>query len=324
MIHVDHLSKRYGATEAVRDLSFHVAPGEILGFLGPNGAGKTTTLRMITGFLPATAGTVTVGGKEIFDDPTAVKRQIGYLPENPPLYPELTVTEQLTFAARLKGVARRQRPAAVDEAVARAGLTQVRKRLIANLSKGYRQRVGLGQALVGSPPVLILDEPTVGLDPKQIIEIRDLIRALAGDHTVVLSSHILPEVRATCERVVIIHQGRVVATDTFDTLAARLRDTQKVRVAVARPTPEVATRLGALPDVVAVSEDGDGAWLVETPVAADRREQIAKAMVDGGFGLLALERQLLSLEEVFLQLTTEEVDEEAAAVGAAAGGGAAP
>jgi len=325
MIHVDHLSKRYGATEAVRDVSFDVAPGEILGFLGPNGAGKTTTLRMITGFLPATAGTVTVGGADIFENPAAVKRQIGYLPESPPLYPELTVTEQLAFAARLKGVARRQRRGAVDEAVARAGLTQVRKRLIANLSKGYRQRVGLGQALVGSPPVLILDEPTVGLDPKQIIEIRDLIRALAGDHTVVLSSHILPEVSATCERVVIIHQGRVVATDTFDTLAARLRDTQKVRVAVARPTPEVATRLAALPDVVAVSSDGDGAWLVETPVEMDRCEVIAQAVVDGGFGLLALEPQVLSLEEVFLELTTEEAGEAAGAatVGETVGGGAA-
>jgi ABC-2 type transport system ATP-binding protein len=309
MIHVDHLSKRYGATEAVRDVSFHVAAGEILGFLGPNGAGKTTTLRMITGFLPATSGTVTVGGADIFEDATAVKRQIGYLPENPPLYPELTVTEQLAFAARLKGIARRQRRTAVDEAVARAGLTQVRRRLIANLSKGYRQRVGLGQALVGAPPVLILDEPTVGLDPKQIIEIRDLIRALAGDHTVVLSSHILPEVRATCERVVIIHQGRVVATDTFDTLAARLRDTQKVRVAVARPTEAVAERLAALPDVVAVSPDGDSAWLVETPVTADRREEIAAAVVEGGFGLVALEPQALSLEEVFLQLTTEDVGE---------------
>ncbi len=306
MIHVEHLSKRYGASEAVRDVSFHVAPGEILGFLGPNGAGKTTTLRMITGFLPATSGTVRVGGADIFEAPAAVKRQIGYLPESPPLYPELTVREQLAFAARLKGVARRQRRAALDEAIQRAGLTEVRGRLIANLSKGYRQRVGLGQALVGSPPVLILDEPTVGLDPKQIIEIRDLIRALAGDHTVILSSHILPEVRATCERVVIIHQGRVVATDTFDTLAARLRDTQKVRVVVARPSEAVAQRLAELPDVVAVSPDGDGAWLVETPVEADRREAIAAAVVEGGFGLLALEPQLLSLEEVFLQLTTEE------------------
>jgi len=306
MIHVDHLSKRYGAVEAVRDVSFHVALGEILGFLGPNGAGKTTTLRVITGFLPATSGTVRVGGADIFDDPAAVKRQIGYLPENPPLYPELTVREQLTFAARLKQLPRRQQKAAVDEAVARAGLTEVRGRLVANLSKGYRQRVGLGQALVGAPPLLILDEPTVGLDPKQIIEIRDLIRALAGDHTVVLSSHILPEVRATCARVVIIHHGRVVATDTFATLAARLRHTQKVRVAVARPGPALVERLGALPDVVAVSPDGEGAWLVETPVAADRREQIAQAVVEGGYGLLALEPRALSLEEVFLELTTED------------------
>ena len=218
MIHVENLHKRYGPVEAVRDVSFDVAPGEILGFLGPNGAGKTTTLRIITGFLPATSGKVTVGGDDIFENPRAVKQRIGYLPEVPPLYPELTVTEQLTFVARLKGVARRRRKTAVDEAIAKTGLTEVRRRLVANLSKGYRQRVGLAQALVNSPPVLILDEPTVGLDPKQIIEIRQLIQSLAGDHTVILSSHILPEVRASCQRVVIIHQGRVVATDTFDTL----------------------------------------------------------------------------------------------------------
>ncbi|RMF85400.1 MAG: ATP-binding cassette domain-containing protein [Nitrospirae bacterium] len=314
MIHVEALTKRYGATEAVRGVSFHVHPGEILGFLGPNGAGKTTTLRIITGFLPATEGAVSVGGVDIFESPTEAKRQIGYLPENPPLYTELTVQEQLAFVARLRGLPRRRRRGAVDEALERAGLTEVRRRLIANLSKGYRQRVGLGQALVGSPPVLVLDEPTVGLDPKQIIEIRELIRALAGDHTVILSSHILPEVRATCERVVIIHRGRVVATDTFDTLAARLRDTFKVRVAVARPAPEVERALGAVPDVVAVSPDGDGAWVVETPAEVDRREQIAEAVVSGGFGLLALEPQSLSLEEVFLQLTTEEgLPEEAAA-----------
>jgi ABC-2 type transport system ATP-binding protein len=316
MIHVENLHKRYGRLEAVRDVSFDVAPGEILGFLGPNGAGKTTTLRIITGFLPATAGRVTVGGYDIFDNPQAVKERIGYLPEAPPLYPELTVTEQLTFVARLKGVARRRRKGAVDEAIGRTGLTDVRRRLVANLSKGYRQRVGLAQALVNTPPVLILDEPTVGLDPKQIIEIRQLIQSLAGDHTVILSSHILPEVRATCQRVVIIHQGRVVATDTFDTLAARLRDTEKHRIQVARPSPALKGQLAAVPGVVAVSEEEGGMVLVEMPLDGDCREEVAKVVVDGGFGLLAFEPQGLSLEEVFVQLTTEEAEEPAAEVAA--------
>ena len=312
MIHVENLHKRYGPVEAVRDVSFDVAPGEILGFLGPNGAGKTTTLRIITGFLPATSGKVTVGGDDIFENPRAVKQRIGYLPEVPPLYPELTVTEQLTFVARLKGVARRRRKTAVDEAIAKTGLTEVRRRLVANLSKGYRQRVGLAQALVNSPPVLILDEPTVGLDPKQIIEIRQLIQSLAGDHTVILSSHILPEVRASCQRVVIIHQGRVVATDTFDTLASRLRDTEKHRIQVARPSAALKGQLAALSGVVAVNEVDDGALLVETRLDGDCREAVAKTVVDGGFGLLAFEPQRVSLEEVFVQLTTEEAGEPVA------------
>jgi ABC-2 type transport system ATP-binding protein len=194
----------------------------------------------------------------------------------------------------------------VDDAIEKTGLTEVRRRLVANLSKGYRQRVGLAQALVNSPPVLILDEPTVGLDPKQIIEIRQLIQSLAGDHTVILSSHILPEVRASCQRVVIIHQGRVVATDTFDTLAARLRDTEKHRIEVARPSAALKARLAAVPGVVAVSEAEGGALLVEMPLHGDCREAVAKSVVDGGFGLLAFEPQRLSLEEVFVQLTTEE------------------
>jgi len=306
MIHVENLHKRYGPIEAVRDVSFHVAPGEILGFLGPNGAGKTTTLRIITGFLPATSGRVTVGGKDIFEQPQEVKRLIGYLPETPPLYPELTVTEQLLFAARLKAVARRERKAAIERVIEKTGLTEVRRRLVANLSKGYRQRVGLAQALVNNPPVLVLDEPTVGLDPKQIIEIRQLIQSLAGDHTVILSSHILPEVRATCQRVVIIHQGRVVATDSFDTLAARLRDTEKHRIEVARPDAALRGQLARLPGVVAVGDADGGALLVETTLDGDCREAVAKTVVDGGFGLLAFEPQRLSLEEVFVQLTTEE------------------
>ncbi len=217
MIEVSHLTKRYRERIAVDDLSFSVAQGEILGFLGPNGAGKTTTMRVLTGFLPASSGLVKVAGHDVFEEPLAVKRQIGYLPETPPLYPEMTVRGYLRFVATLRGVARGQLAAELDRVCQATGTTQVMGRVIQNLSKGFRQRVGIAQALLGSPAVLILDEPTEGLDPIQRAEVRELIRGLAGQHTVILSTHILPEVVMTCEKVLILHQGRLVA---FDTLAA--------------------------------------------------------------------------------------------------------
>jgi len=220
MIEVAHLTKRYHKLVAVDDISFRVERGEVLGFLGPNGAGKTTTMRILTGALPATSGKVAVAGFDVFDAPLQVKRRVGYLPEVPPLYEELDVDAYLRFVARLKAVARRERRAEIERVLGICGLEDVQRRLIANLSKGYRQRVGVAQALLGQPEVLILDEPTIGLDPNQIVEIRDLIRTLSAAHTVILSTHILPEVVQLCRRVVIIHRGRIVADDTLDQLTS--------------------------------------------------------------------------------------------------------
>jgi ABC-2 type transport system ATP-binding protein len=218
MIEVRNLTKRYGDITAIDDVSFVAQAGQILGFLGPNGAGKTTTMRVITGFLPATAGTVKVAGFDIFEQSYEVRKRIGYLPENPPLYSDMTVTGYLQFVGRIKGIAKRELPAAVDRALQVCGLTEVARRLAGHLSKGYRQRVGLAQALIHNPTVLVLDEPTIGLDPRQIIDIRTLIRELARDRTVILSTHILPEVSQICEKVVIINRGRIVLEDTMENL----------------------------------------------------------------------------------------------------------
>ena len=232
MIEVQHLTKRYGRVTAVDDVSFRVERGEILGFLGPNGAGKTTTMRILTGYMPATEGKAIVAGFDVFDQPIEAKRRTGYLPETPPLYPDMTVREYLTFVARVKGVASADRRARILQVMERTRVADLADRLCSKLSKGYRQRVGLAQALIHNPDVLILDEPTAGLDPKQIIETRELIKELGGTHTIVLSTHILPEVSQTCQRVVIINKGRVVAVDTPDNLTARLRGSETMYVQV--------------------------------------------------------------------------------------------
>ena len=221
MIKVEGLTKRYGDVTAIEDLSFQVEKGEIVGFLGPNGAGKTTTMRIITGFLPSTDGTVSVSGHDIFEKPMEVKKKIGYLPEHPPLYADMTVAGYLKFVSKIKGVARPARGEAIDRVVERCGLKEARKKIIGKLSKGYRQRVGLAQAMIHEPEVLILDEPTIGLDPKQIIEIRELVKSLAGDQTIILSTHILPEVTMICQRCLIIDQGRIVADDSLEALTAQ-------------------------------------------------------------------------------------------------------
>lgn len=311
MIQVRELTKRYGPITAIDRVGFDVASGEILGFLGPNGAGKTTTMRIVTGFVPATSGSVAVAGYDVVEQPLEAKRRIGYLPEHPPVYSELTVLEYLRFAGRIKGVSRRALPAALDRVVGQCGLGEVRRRLIGNLSKGYRQRVGLAQALIHDPPVLILDEPTVGLDPKQIIEVRELIRSLGGAHTIILSTHILPEVTATCQRVVIIHEGRIVAVDTHAGLAARLRKSEKIRVVLLRPGSDAEDVLKGLPHVVGVtSEPADGSsgrsWLVEADLGYDVREEVARCVVTRDWGLVELRPLVMSLEDVFLKLTAEE------------------
>ena len=306
MIEVHRLTKRYGDRTAIEDVTFRVERGEVLGFLGPNGAGKTTTMRILTGFMPPTQGTARVAGYDVLEHPTEVKRRIGYLPEHPPLYPELTVREYLSFVAAIKGVPRGRIARALDHVVEQCGLQEVRHRVIRHLSRGYQQRVGLAQALVHDPEVLVLDEPTLGLDPRQIAEIRRLIKALAGERTVILSSHILPEVTATCGRVVIIHEGRVVATDTLEGLTARLRGAEQLSLRLRRPGPDVARRLEALPGVRRVVPAGDGTYTVESALGQDVREAVARCAVEADWGLLELTSLAMSLEDVFLKLTTEE------------------
>jgi len=307
MIDVQQVTKRYGQHTAIDRVTFSVAKGEVLAFLGPNGAGKTTTMRILTCFLPATEGSARVAGYDCLDQPLEVKRRIGYLPETPPVYQELTVHEYLRFVGQLRGLASGTLTAGINREVERLGLGPVRHRLIANLSRGYRQRVGLAQALLHDPPVLILDEPTVGLDPKQIIEIRELIRSLAGSHSVILSTHILPEATAVCQRVVIISGGRIVAEDTPDQLSARLRNSEKISVVLKRPPADVESRLKEIPGVQHVFAGGEGgSFLLESGLGHDIREDVGRLAVTSGWGLVELKPISMTLEDVFLRLTRHE------------------
>ncbi len=306
MIQAENLTKYYGEVKALDGVSFHVHQGEIVGLLGPNGAGKTTAMKILTCFMPPSSGTARVAGHDIFDAPLAVKKSVGYLPEEPPVYTELTVEEYLAYAGRLKGLARGEVKAARARVMDKCGLGDHAGRLIGNLSKGYRQRVGLAQALIHNPPVLILDEPTVGLDPAQIIEIRGLIKELAREHTVVLSTHILPEVTATCQRIIIINDGQIVAVDTYENLSQQAGTSRRIQLVVRRPTPELADRLLALPGVLAVERQENGAFRVESRQDQDLRDEVARVAVESGAGLLELAGVAVSLEEVFLRLTTEE------------------
>ena len=310
MIEVQGLTKRYGPVTAVNDVSFRVEAGEILGFLGPNGAGKTTTMRVITGYMPATEGKVLVAGYDVFEQPLEAKRRTGYLPETPPLYPEMTVGEYLTFVARIKRVPGREVKSRVDEAMKKTRIADVARRHCAKLSKGYRQRVGLAQAILHNPEVLVLDEPTAGLDPKQIIETRQLIRELGGSHTIILSTHILPEVSQTCQRVVIINKGRVVAVDTPDNLTARLRGSETMYVQVAGPPEQAQSALASLAGVTRVSATSNREGIAEVEVDSERgrdvRRELAATIVNRGWGLLELRPMRMSLEDIFLSLTTEE------------------
>lgn len=317
MIEVQHLTKRYGSVTAVDDVSFRVEKGEILGFLGPNGAGKTTTMRVLTGYIPATEGRAFVAGYDVFDKPLEAKRRTGYLPETPPLYPDVTVREYLTFVSKIKGVPSKERRARIVEAMRRTYVDDVADRACGKLSKGYRQRVGLAQALIHNPEVLILDEPTAGLDPKQINETRKLIKELAGSHTIILSTHILPEVSQTCQRVVIINKGKVAAIDTPENLTARLRGAETMLMQVEGDPDLVVSALRAVPGVtrVAATERRDGAASIEVESEAGRdvRRDLARTVVGGGFGLLELRPMRMSLEDVFLHLTTEERPAEGSA-----------
>jgi ABC-2 type transport system ATP-binding protein len=307
MIDVQNITKRYGHHTAIDRVTFSVAKGEVLAFLGPNGAGKTTTMRILTCFMPATEGTARVAGYDCADQPLEVKRRIGYLPETPPVYQELTVTEYLTFVGRLRGMAGHLLTSALDHTVGRLELGSVRHRLIGNLSRGYRQRVGLAQALLHDPPVLILDEPTVGLDPKQIIEIRELIKSLAGSHSVILSTHILPEATAVCQRVVIISGGRIVAEDTPEQLSARLRQSEKISITLRTPAADSAEKLRTIPGVLNIFPgQTSGNFLIECALGHDLRDEIARAVVSNHWGLLELRTISMTLEDVFLRLTRHE------------------
>ena len=311
MIEIKDLTKYYGPRPALSGVSFEVKAGEVLGLLGPNAAGKTTTMRILTGFLPATSGTARVAGYDVAEQPIEAKRNIGYLPEMVPLYPEMTVANYLNYMADLRGVPRKIKRARIDETMELTRITNVRDTLIGKISRGYRQRVGIAQALIHRPKVVILDEPTIGLDPKQIIETRQLIKNLGGEHTVILSSHILPEVSMTCTRVVIINEGKVAAVDTTDNLTRRLEGSERILLEVRGPREEVLAKLRAVANVIAAepretTADGRSVFDVTCKPGTDVRERIAAAVVSSGWGLLEVRGVGMSLEEVFLKLTTKE------------------
>src|SRR5580698_8803255 len=325
MITVQGLTKRYARTLAVDHISFEVKKGQIVGFLGPNGAGKTTTMRILTCFLPPSEGTATVAGFDVLEQPMEVKKRIGYLPETPPVYHEMEVQEYLTFVGKLKGMSGATLAARVTEVAERCAVADVRNKLIGKLSKGYRQRVGLAQAIIHNPDVLILDEPTAGLDPKQINETRDLIKSLAGDHTIILSTHILPEVSQTCEQVIIINKGKIVATDSVSNLQQRARSGESVLVEVAgrNGSLDPATVQRKLQQIAGVSRvipkaDGQKRVIFEVEATKAVRGDVARAVVESGWDLNELRPTALSLEEIFLQLTGSEAPAEMEAV--AAGG----
>jgi ABC-2 type transport system ATP-binding protein len=312
MITVKNLTKRYARTVAVDHISFEVQKGQIVGFLGPNGAGKTTTMRILTCFLPPTEGSANVAGFDVLEQPMEVKKRIGYLPETPPLYPEMEVSEYLTFVGKLKGMSGPSLATRVGEVCERCAVADVRNKLISKLSKGYRQRVGLAQAIIHNPDVLILDEPTAGLDPKQIIETRDLIHGLAGDHTIILSTHILPEVEQTCQQVLIINKGKLVATDSVENLQHRARSSESVVIEIegrdgALDANTIQQRLEMVSGVgrVLFKESRGNRSIFEVDSLKDRfiRGDLARAVVEAGWNLNELRAAAMSLEEVFLQLT---------------------
>lgn len=313
MIEVKDLTKRYGSHVAVNHIHFSVEDGEILGFLGPNGAGKSTTMNMLTGYLSASSGSISINGHDILEEPNEAKLSIGYLPEQPPLYLDMTVREYLNFMFELKKC-KLSRAEHLKEICRIVKIEDVFNRLIKNLSKGYRQRVGLAQALIGNPPVLILDEPTVGLDPNQIIEIRTLIKSLGKHHTVILSSHILPEVEAVCDRLVIINEGRIVADDTPSALIAQYSSDRRLLVRVAGPAAEVQELISRVPGVSKVSalgekESGVFEFAVEPKPGADIRRELFSRLSNRGWPLMGLRSMEMTLEEVFLALTRERIPE---------------
>ena len=304
MIDVQNLTKLYGPNKAIDGLNFSVNKGEVVGFLGPNGAGKSTTMKIITGFMAPTSGVARVAGFDVFENPIEVKKRVGYLPETPPLYQDMYVADYLRYVAELKGVPKERLNSAVDQALEKTNITEVRKRLIQNLSKGFRQRVGIAQALVSDPEVLILDEPTVGLDPKQVAEIRDLLKELRGQHTIILSTHILPEVQAVCERIIIINKGVIVAQDSLANLSNLQSGARRVSLRLRQARADVA---GALKHLNGVQKVEAGAtpndWSLQTSDSEDVIELVAREVMNKGFGLMEISSVKADLEDVFLKLT---------------------
>ncbi len=306
MISLQNITKRFGDRAVLDNLTFSVQRGEMLGFLGPNGAGKTTTMRIITGFMPPSEGVVTVDGMDVFEHPHEVKQKIGYMPEHPPLYYDMTTEECLTFVAETHGLRGKAIKGAIDRVAGLCGITDMLRRLTGNLSKGYRQRVGLAQALIHNPEILVLDEPTAGLDPKQIIEIRQLIKRLGEERTVILSSHILPEVTNVCRRIAIIDNGRLVAVDTIESLSSRLKGGRRTRLRVVRPEHVDVERLSAIKGVNSVDKAADGEFVLDFSGGDGVLEDISRTVVGSGAGLIGMKEEILTLEDIFLRVISGE------------------
>ena len=306
MVYVHNLTKRYGSLVAVENLSFRLDRGDVLGFLGPNGAGKTTTMRIITGYMPPTRGTVHIEGVDIFDNPLQAKKMIGYLPENPPLYTDMTVSEYLDFVADIKQVTRKEKKSRIFYVIEKCGLSDVRKRIIGHLSKGYRQRVGIAQALVNNPSVLILDEPTIGLDPLQIIEIRDLIKSLSGERTVILSTHILPEVTMICSKVVIINEGKMVLEEALDNLSLSLTSSRDLLLRVRAQGDGIKEKIMLVKGVSAVRSGSPGEFVITQSEGMEIGDDLVRLVVENGLGLLELRPLVNTLEEIFMKAISSE------------------
>ena len=306
MIEVEQLSKSYGPREAIRNLSFQIEKGEVVGFLGPNGAGKSTTMNILSCIMPASSGSVKICGFDVFEQSLETRKLIGYLPETPPLYSDMVASDYLTFAARLRNIPSRKARSAVEQVIEKCSLKDVSNRVIGRLSKGYQQRVGIAQALVHDPDILILDEPTIGLDPIQIIEIRKLIQDLASSHTIILSSHILPEITQICKRVIIISEGEIVAVDSLESLTTRLRKGERLILKVRQSDGETIEKLRALDQTNAVVEQETGQFTIDCEPNANIQDAIAKLALDNNWGIVELKPASMTLEDIFLKLTLEE------------------
>lgn len=308
MIEVENLTKHYGPRQAIHNLSFQIAQGEVVGFLGPNGAGKSTTMNILSCILPASSGTAKIQGYDTFEDSLEIRKIIGYLPETPPLYPDMSVRDYMMFAAKVRGISNRECKNAVDRVIEKCSLKDVAHRIIGRLSKGYQQRVGLAQAMVHDPDILILDEPTIGLDPIQIIEIRKLIQELAATHTIILSSHILPEITQICQRVIIINEGEIVAVDSLQGLTASLRKSERLSLTVRNGGNEIEGTLNSLEKVLTVLPGEKNQFMIECELNSNLQDELARLALDNNWGLVEIKPISMTLEDVFLKLTIEEKD----------------